>query len=201
VVQPSPFRFPRLLGQFARGVQTGLTTRFLERFTTVPPTPDRECRAEWVSFASAILRSSMLEEIGLLDEGLYTYFDDVDLCLRATRAGWETWYVPASRVVHLEGAATGITKREVKRRPAYWYHARRRFFLKSYGPAYAAATDASYLAGLALRRLKQGILGGEADGDPPHLLEDSIRHGVFGAGFRVEEVENPAMPRASPPKA
>ena len=50
----------------------------------------------------------MLEQIGLLDEGLYTYFDDVDICLRARRAGWETWYVPASKITHLEGASTGI---------------------------------------------------------------------------------------------
>ena len=45
----------------------------------------------------------MLEQIGLLDEGLYTYFDDSDICLRAARAGWETWYVPESRIIHLEG--------------------------------------------------------------------------------------------------
>ena len=66
-------------------------------------------RAGWVSGASMILRRTMLEQIGLLDEGLYTYFDDPDICLRACRAGWETWYVPESRVIHLGGASTGVT--------------------------------------------------------------------------------------------
>ena len=66
-------------------------------------------RAGWVSGASLILRRTMLEQIGLLDEGLYTYFDDPDICLRAARAGWETWYVPESRVIHLGGATTGLT--------------------------------------------------------------------------------------------
>ena len=56
-----------------------------------------------------ILRRTMLDEIGLLDEDLYTYFDDADICLRAARAGWETWFVPQSRVIHLEGASTGLT--------------------------------------------------------------------------------------------
>ena len=51
----------------------------------------------------------MLEQIGLLDEGLYTYFDDIDICLRAERAGWETWFVPESKIIHFEGASTGVT--------------------------------------------------------------------------------------------
>ena len=83
-----------------------------------PPTPSRPCRAEWVSGASMILRASMLEQIGLLDEGLYTYFDDIDICLRAERAGWETWYVPESKVIHLEGASTGIGPRRNDRSDA-----------------------------------------------------------------------------------
>ena len=49
----------------------------------------------------------MLEQIGLLDEGLYTYFDDIDICLRAQRAGWETWFVPESRIIHYVGVSTG----------------------------------------------------------------------------------------------
>jgi hypothetical protein len=65
------------------------------------------CQAEWVCFASPVLRRTMLERIGLLDEGLYTYCDDTDICLRAKRAGWETWFVPQSRVIHYVGASTG----------------------------------------------------------------------------------------------
>jgi len=65
-----------------------------------------------------ILRRTMLEQIGLLDEGLYTYFDDVDLCLRAQRAGWETWFVPESEIIHLEGRSTGIVAHLIRRRPS-----------------------------------------------------------------------------------
>ena len=56
-----------------------------------------------------LLRRTMLDEIGLLDEGLYTYFDDIDICWRAHQAGWETWYVPESRVIHFVGQSTGVT--------------------------------------------------------------------------------------------
>ena len=123
---------------------------------------------------------------------LYTYFDDVDICLRARRAGWETWFVVESEVIHLEGASTGVTTRGVKRRPAYWFQARRRFYLKSYGKVYAALADAAFIIGYSLWRLRRRIQG-KVDTDPPQLLMDSIRHSVFCTGFRLRDVENPAL--------
>jgi GT2 family glycosyltransferase len=139
-----------------------------------------------------ILRRTMLDAIGLLDEGLYTYFDDIDICLRARRANWETWFVPASRVVHLEGRSTGITVGSVKRRPEYWFQARRRFYLKSYGAFYTALVDATFLAGFALWRIRR-VIQRKADRDPPRMLGDSFRNSVFVTGFALREVENPAL--------
>ncbi|MGA8890500.1 MAG: glycosyltransferase family 2 protein [Anaeromyxobacteraceae bacterium] len=192
VVQASPFRFAGVATEFNRGMRLGMISRLLKPWGIVPPTPKEPSSVEWVSGASMILRKSMLDEIGLLDEGLYTYFDDIDICLRARRAGWETWFVPGSRVVHLEGASTGIVQRVVKRRPDYWFAARRRFFLKSYGPMYTALVDAAYLVGFAAWRLRRRVQG-KPDTDPPHMLADSLRHSVFVAGFSPTEVENPAM--------
>ena len=140
----------------------------------------------------------MLEQIGLLDEGLYTYFDDPDICLRAARAGWETWFVPESRVVHLAGATTGLTgDRPPVRRPPYWHQARRRYFLKHHGPWYTAMADAAFILGFAAWRLRRRLQR-KPDTDPPHLLIDSIRHSVFCAGPGVPVVENPALRRALP---
>jgi N-acetylglucosaminyl-diphospho-decaprenol L-rhamnosyltransferase len=197
-IGPSPFRFHGIANQFDDGLRVGLVSRLLARWATVPPTPTRACRADWVSGAAMILRSEMLGRVGLLDEGLYTYYDDIDLCLRASRAGWETWYVPESRIVHLEGASTGIAKRNVKRRPAYWFQARRRFYLKNHGALYTALIDAAYLVGLALRRLRARLTR-VPDHDPPGILGDSFRHSVFWAGFKLASVENPAMPSGASP--
>ena len=141
----------------------------------------------------------MLEQIGLLDEGLYTYFDDTDICLRAARAGWETWFVPASRVIHLGGASTGVTgNRPPARRPAYWYQARRRFFLKNYGACYTALADAAFILGFAAWRVRRRLQH-KPDTDPPYMLIDSIRHSVFCAGISVPVVENPAMRQTAEP--
>jgi GT2 family glycosyltransferase len=191
-VDPSPYRFMGALNELDRGLRLGIVSKLLSSWAFMIPTPTASARVDWVSGASMILRRTMLEEIGLLDEGLYTYFDDIDISVRAIRAGWETWYVPTSRVVHLVGASTGITGPRQKRRPAYWFEARRRFFLKNYGGLYTALVDAAYLAGSALFQIRRRIQR-KPDPDPPHMLADSFRHSVFCTGFAVRAVENPAL--------
>jgi len=196
VVQASPFRFPGIASELDRGLRLGIVSRLLAPWRTVLKTKGT-CPVGWVSGASMILRRTMVEQVGLLDEGLYTYFDDIDICWRARRAGWETWYVPASKVIHLEGASTGIGYRKVEQRlPAYWYQARHRFFTKNFGAMYTALVDAAFISGYAIwclrRRLQRKL-----HSDPPHMLIDSIRHSVFCAGPKVRVVENPALREAA----
>jgi N-acetylglucosaminyl-diphospho-decaprenol L-rhamnosyltransferase len=191
-VRASPFRFPGVISELDGGLRVGLVSKLLSRWCLEPPKPTVNAKADWVSGASMIIRRSTLEQIGLLDEGLYTYFDDVDMCLRARRAGWETWYVVESEVIHLGGASTGVTARAAKRRPDYWFEARRRFFLKSYGKAYTALADAAFIIGFSLWRLRRRIQR-KADHDPPWQLFDAIRHSVFCTGFRLTNVKNPAL--------
>jgi N-acetylglucosaminyl-diphospho-decaprenol L-rhamnosyltransferase len=194
VVQASPFRFMGICSELERGLRLGVATRMLSRWTVVPPTPRGNAKADWVSGCSMIIRRKVLEEVGLLDEGLYTYFDDIDYCLNAKRRGWETWYVPGSRVVHLEGASTGIAARVRKpgRRPRYWFQARRQFFLRNYGVIYTALCDWAFLCGFAMWRARR-VVQGQEDLDPPGMLGDAFRESVFVAGFRVRAVENPAL--------
>ena len=196
-VEGTPFRFPGIATELDRGLNLGFVTKLLSPWGSVLPKQDGPFRAGWVSGASLILRRAVLEQVGLLDEGLYTYFDDADICLRATRAGWEIWYVPESQVVHLGGATTGVAShRPPSRLPPYWYQARRRFFLKNYGAGYTVLADAAFILGFALWRLRCRFLR-RADTAPLHMLGDSIHHSVFCAGFRVSDVENPAMRRAA----
>ncbi|WP_165223218.1 glycosyltransferase family 2 protein [Aquisphaera insulae] len=191
--QGSPFRFQGIRSELDRGMKLGLATRLMGT-GPLPKSPE-PTRVDWVAGASMILRTEMLRQVGVLDDGLYTYFDDIDLCLRAKRAGWETWQVPGSVVVHLEGASTGISHDVAvvtKRRPAYWFEARRRFFLKNHGGLYTAMADAALLLGLVAWRIRNSIQR-KPDTDPRHLLSDSWRHSVFRTGFELKDVENPAL--------
>lgn len=190
-VQTSLFRFEGIATHLHRAMGMKLVTRLLRRW--VMPLPHDQARqGDWVAGASLIARREVFEQIGLLDEGFYTYYDDIDFCLNAHRAGWEIWYVPASRVMHLEGSSTGIRTMTPKRRPSYWFAARRRYFLKNYGPIYAACIDVAFIFGLAVWKIRRR-LGGKQDWFAPSFLSDIARNSVFAKGFKVKDVENPAM--------
>lgn len=188
--QRSAFRFKTPLGEFEGHLALGLVSRLLSRWVVAPPVVDHACATDWVAGASMIVRREVLEQIGLLDEHYFTYFDDIDFCFNARRAGWPTWYVPASRVVHLVGQSTGVNSAP-RRIPAYVLEARRRYFLKNHSAIYAALVDAGTILGLALARLRAMLLGGRKAA-PPHLLADSIRHSVFMKGFRLNVVTPPS---------
>jgi N-acetylglucosaminyl-diphospho-decaprenol L-rhamnosyltransferase len=187
----SAFRYPSPFSEFDRGLNLGAVTRILDRWRVAPPNIYRACETDWVAGASMIVRRQVFGDIGLLDEGFFTHFEDVDFCLNAQRAGWSVWYVPDSRVVHLVGQSTGLTVANPKRHPTYYFDARRRYFLKNHGAVYAAAADAALLAGLALWRVRVAL--GKRDHMAPNVLFDSARHSVFLRGFTVPVVQNPAM--------
>jgi len=61
-----------------------------------------------VSGGAALLRASMLREIGLFDPAYFAYYEDVDLSLRAARAGYRSFYVRAATARHRFGASFGV---------------------------------------------------------------------------------------------
>ena len=182
VLQRSAFRFPCILGEFESGLRWGVASRLLARWVTAPPVPAYDTRVDWVAGASMFVRRAIFEASGLFDEEFFMYFDDVDFCRRAARAGWESWYVPSSRVVHLVGQSSGVTDVHSipKRRPAYWFAARRHYFLKLHGWVYSALADAAWLLGFGVWRVRQ-FLQRKPDRDPPQLWRDFLRHSVWFA--------------------
>jgi GT2 family glycosyltransferase len=64
-----------------------------------------------VNGAFMLMRREMLDEIGLFDEGYWMYMEDLDLCYRAARAGWITWYEPSVEAVHVKAGTSGHHRR------------------------------------------------------------------------------------------
>ena len=60
-----------------------------------------------VSGGAALLRTSMLRAIGLFDPDYFAYYEDVDLSLRAARAGYQSWYSRAALAEHRFSATFG----------------------------------------------------------------------------------------------
>lgn len=189
-VDCSAHRIHSPLSELDGGARLGLLSRLLSRHVVSPPMLDVPHPCDWVSGASMLVRRQVIEDIGLMDEGFFLYFEEVDYCWRARRAGWEVWYVPRSRVLHLEGAATGI-KTAAKRRAGYWYDSRRRFFIKHYGIAGLLLADALWTIGRLSLLLRSVLhLGGKGvDADPqwfmPDLLGGDLRALASGQAWSI----------------
>ena len=196
--QRSAFRFPSVLSEWENGIRFGPVSRLLHRSVVAPPVSDEAHRADWVSGASFMVRRAVFKQIGLLDDGFFLYFEEVDFCRRAADAGWPSWYVPASRVVHLVSQTTQVDGKFRGRKPVpqYWFASRRRYLTKHLRRLDVFCADLGWAVGFALWRLRRRLQR-KPDTDPPGMLVDSIRHSVFWARLKVPVVENPAVREAA----
>lgn len=61
---------------------------------------------EVLSGAFMLLRKSLLDKIGYLDEAFFMYGEDIDLSYRITQAGYKNYYYPQARIIHYKGEST-----------------------------------------------------------------------------------------------
>jgi N-acetylglucosaminyl-diphospho-decaprenol L-rhamnosyltransferase len=135
---------------------------------------------DWVMGAAIVLRREALDDVGLFDEGYFLYSEEVDLCVRLRRAGWEVHYFPRVTVVHYESQFSAeIPERRINEQ----WRSRHRYWRKHHSPAgarvAALATGGQYAlrAALASASRRRGI------GPRMRLhARDSLR--VDGPGLR-----------------
>lgn len=113
----------------------------------------RDARAVDQPMASSLMlrRAAIEQSGGLFDPDFPIFFNDVDLCWRLWRAGWEIWFEPRARVRHWGGAATRLVKPQMI---AQSHRSLRQFYLKHYrgevmAPLFWATLAMSELAGRA----------------------------------------------------
>jgi GT2 family glycosyltransferase len=56
--------------------------------------------------AFMLMRRSVLDKVGLLDEAFFMYGEDIDLSYRITQAGFKNYYFPETRIIHYKGEST-----------------------------------------------------------------------------------------------
>lgn len=64
---------------------------------------------------SMLISRRAIEDVGLLDEGFFLYFEDTEYCLRLRKKGWRIAAAPDSRVLHKVNASTGGDRRLLDR--------------------------------------------------------------------------------------
>lgn len=131
----STFHFIRPITEFIRSASTGPISRLLRRYDVPFLTTDSAVEPEWIGFACILIRHEVIEQVGMLDEGFFMYFEDVDYCQRVRKAGWTIVYWPKAKIIHLLGGSSKFTAKGTlqKRAPRFYYESRTRYFSKHYG--------------------------------------------------------------------
>ena len=191
IIENSAHRFHSPFSELLESARLGLLSRLFSQYEITPPFNGNVHQCHWVSGSSMMIRRQVFEQIGLLDEAFFLYFEEVDFFYRSNKAGWQTWYVPSAKVMHIEGASTGI--KSAKRRPQYWYDSRRRYFLKHYGMFGLVSADLLWVIGrlsFVLRRCF-GLVRKVYPNDPKYLtwdiLSGDIRNILSGKTWHLEK--------------
>ncbi len=166
--QMSAFNWPTPVSELIQMAGTAAVTRVLRRHEVAIPIQDESRAVGWGSFACILVRKTVVDAIGLMDEGYFMYFEDIDFCRRARKAGFPTVYWPHAHVVHLRGKSSPVKtlQAERKRRPAYYYAARARYFAKFYGVAGLWFANACWMLGQGISLVRKVV-----HGRPPHACE------------------------------
>lgn len=188
------FRFPSIAGEFEASARTSIFTRLLAPWVVAMEMPQGELQVDWTAGASLMIRREVIEETGGFDETFFLYFEETDLCRRAARAGWRTHYLPASEVVHVGSASTGM--KGWNRTPGYWFDSRLHYFIKNHGRVYATAATLAHIAGGLIYRLRR-MIQNKPQADPPHFLRDLILHSLRAVLARRRRPAS-ATPSSSP---
>jgi len=88
---------------------------------------------DWVSGAALICRRQVWEELNGFDEKFFMYFEDVDFCFRAKKAGWKVYHLPESKIFHLRGKSQPAKSRK---KAKIYYQSQDYYFQKNKSQLY-----------------------------------------------------------------
>jgi GT2 family glycosyltransferase len=90
--------------KLSRGIQIGTNELDQGQF-------DTQRKVDYVSGSAFLIKTEVIQKIGLMDEKYFLYFEECDLTLRAKQAGYESLYVPTAQIWHkVSQSGGGISK-------------------------------------------------------------------------------------------
>ena len=103
-IQPSARRFPTLISQVitltkAPNIFPGL----IKEYAGLDINYEKTQVVDQIMGAFFMIRRKVIEQIGFLDENFWSWFEEVDYCKQAKKAGWKIYYTPEAEIIHHKG--------------------------------------------------------------------------------------------------
>ncbi len=107
------------LGRFWESIHIGVNETNSNQFEQVR-------QVDWISGCALLVRRRLVEQIGMLDERFYYYWEETEWCLRARKAGWRIVHVPSAKLWH-----KGVRRDYTPSPNVTYYSTRNRFLMMS----------------------------------------------------------------------
>jgi N-acetylglucosaminyl-diphospho-decaprenol L-rhamnosyltransferase len=179
-VQPSRRRFPSVATLFVESTQVQRfwpDNRILRRYYVADRSDAEAQEVDWLVGACLCVRTSAVQQVGLLDERFFMYSEELDWCRRFRAAGWGVAYVPSAEVRHMEG---GSSRLDLAARDRLFQASKLQYAAKWHGAGIALALRAYLIVEYMARAFEESLklaLGSRA-------AERRERLRVIGSGLR-----------------
>lgn len=138
-------RFPNPVNSFSR-----LFLKNNKDYNYLDKSEDETMQVDSVMGAFLLIKKSVIENVGLLDESFFMYGEDLDWCFRVKDNGFEVWYYPQSSITHFKGSSSV----QVPFKALKWFHdAMWIFYKKHYFKKYPFVLHPIIFLGIYLRML------------------------------------------------
>lgn len=98
--------------------------------------------------AAMFIRREVIKKVGFLDEGYFMYYEEIDYCYQAHKAGWPCVYYPCGQIIHLIGQSS----KKISERTFYErYKSSVYYFRKNHGVLKAFLVRVNLTVALGLR--------------------------------------------------
>jgi len=95
-------------------------SRFWASYQRTWNTSDEPHGVDWVTGACLIIRRDTVDKIGLLDEAIFMYCEDIDWCFRCKKVGLEVFYLPGVLMGHFRGQSSRQRQKNTESDLSVW---------------------------------------------------------------------------------
>ena len=92
--------------KLARGIHIGINETDVGQYA-------EKMNFDYINGSAILIKRNVLEDIGLLDEKYFLYFEETDLALKASKKGYNNSYIPNAKIWHKVSKSGGGIKKEI----------------------------------------------------------------------------------------
>ncbi|HAX62074.1 MAG TPA: glycosyltransferase family 2 protein [Elusimicrobia bacterium] len=129
IIQMSWHWYPTI---FKEAVQKILAPQYISKYKIMRLVVEflvrKKRNVELVPGACMLVRKKVFDDVGLLDENLFLYFEEPDFCMRVRNAGWKIVFLPEAKVIH----KLGQTMKKIGKETLIIYRESQLYFYKKH---------------------------------------------------------------------